>query len=443
MLQSQPRESVIQSTQSAMPPPSRPVKTPRRQRALTRLSIDLARSRHFAHFARKRLWADVYKRPIFYSILTAGLVVAALSAWPFTRDHLEAVAVLDQVSGHPVPTVIARLTAHPIRTEDRTLDVESGHIRARLYVPEDNPNAPGLVVLHGVHHLGIDEPRLVSFATAMASCGMRVLTPELPDIKDYHVDSTSMRTIGESAHWFAQQTGSPVGVMGLSFSGGLALVAAADPLYHSDFKFVFAVGSQDSMGRVAQYYRTNEDERPNGTIELLPAHEYGPLVLEYQYVQDFVPARDVPAIRNVLRAHLYEDKDAETAAEGRLSEPQKLEALELLDATSTQTRNLIAAANAKHAEELAGLSPASHLKTFTTPVYLLHGQADNIIPSAETLWMASQLPATSLQAVLVSPVLSHIDVSTDPGLMDQWRLIHFFALIMHATYVPTGRTPWL
>ncbi len=131
----------------------------------------------------------------------------------------------------------------------------------------------------------------MSFARAMASCGIRVLTPELPDIKDYHVDSTSIRTIGESTQWFAQKTGGPVGVMGLSFSGGLALVAAADPLYHKDFKFVFAVGSQDSMGRVAQYYRTGEDARPNGTTELLPAHEYGPLVLEYEYVEDFVPRR--------------------------------------------------------------------------------------------------------------------------------------------------------
>jgi dienelactone hydrolase len=385
----------------------------------------------------------VYSRPIFYSILAAGLIVALLSAWPFTLDHLEAVAVLDQVSGRPVPQLVSRIVSHPIRTQDLTLGVESGHIRARLYLPKDDPNAPALVVLHGVHHLGIDEPRLVSFATAMASCGMRVLTPELPDIKDYHVDSNSIRTIGESAHWFAEQTGGPVGVMGLSFSGGLALVAAADPLYHHDFKFVFAVGSQDSMGRVAQYYLTNQDERPSGTIELLPAHEYGPLVLEYQYVQDFVPKQDVPAIRNVLRAHLYEDKDAERAADAQLTEPQKLEALELMDATSTRTRNLIAAANAKHAEELAGLSPASHLKTFTTPVYLLHGQADNIIPSAETLWMASQLPSTSLQAMLVSPILSHIDVSADPSVLDQWRLIHFFALIMHATQTPNGRTPWL
>ena len=85
-----------------------------------------------------------------------------------------------------------------------------------------------MVIFHGVHHLGIDEPRLVAFAAAMASCGIRVLTPELPDIKDYRVSEASVTTIGGSVKWFAAATGGPVGVMGLSFSGGLALVAAAD-----------------------------------------------------------------------------------------------------------------------------------------------------------------------------------------------------------------------
>ena len=55
--------------------------------------------------------------------------------------------------------------------------------------------------------------------------------------------------------------------MGLSFSGGLALVAAADPEYRPDFKFVFAVGSQDAMAHVANYYLTGQEARPDGTME--------------------------------------------------------------------------------------------------------------------------------------------------------------------------------
>ncbi len=411
-----------------------------RQRGLGAVAERLKRSRELVGRTRER----VIERPVFYSLIASGLLVFVLAAWPFAKDHLKAIAVLQIVSGKPVPALVADLVGETIRTEDVTLDVESGKVRARLYTPASKPNAPAMVVLHGVHHLGIDEPRLEAFASAMASCGIRVLTPELPDIKDYHVDSTSIKTIGETTGWFAKQTGAPVGVMGLSFSGGLALVAAADPLYKPEFKFVFAVGSQDSMGRVAQYYRTGEDERPNGTTELLPAHEYGPLVLEYEYVEDFVPPQDVAVVRSVLRAHLYEDKKAEEAAALKLDERQKLEALDLMDASSSHTRSLIQKATVKHAQEMAGLSPRGRLKTFTTPVYLLHGQGDNIIPSAETLWMAAELPSVSLQAMLVSPVISHIDMDErKPGVWEEWRLIHFFALVMHATETGNGRTPWL
>ncbi len=426
-----------------MPRPLK-VRKPRRRRSIREFTTTLRASRTLPRDLAVQTRDLLYARPVFYSLLFAGILVLVLSAWPFTRSHLQAVAVLRQVSGQPVPALIGDIVAEAVSTQDLTLDTESGPVRARLYLPSYKPNAPALIVLHGVHHLGIDEPRLVSFARAMASCGIRVLTPELPDIKDYHVDSTSIRTIGESTQWFARQTGGSVGVMGLSFSGGLALVAAADPLYHKNFKFVFAVGSQDSMGRVAQYYRTGEDARPNGTTELLPAHEYGPLVLEYEYVEDFVPKPDIAAIRAVLRAHLYEDKPAEIAAEARLTLSQKIAAMQLMDTTAPKTRALIADAITKHADELNGLSPRSHLATLTTPVYLLHGQADNIIPSAETLWMASELPSVTLQAALVSPVISHLDFEgAKPGLIDEWQLLHFFALVMHAAQAPNGRTPLL
>jgi len=319
-------------------------------------------------------------------------VVFCAAGWPFTKAHLQALAVLREVAGQPVPWVARELTV-PVTTEDFSFPVESPagtqQVRARLYLPQGRPDAPAMVVFHGVHHLGIDEPRLMGFARAMASCGIRVLTPELPGIKDYHVSQDSVRVIGESAKWFAARTGGPVGVMGLSFSGGLALVAAADPLYHADFKFVFAVGSQDSMGRVAAYYETGRDKRPDGSVEMLPAHEYGPLVLEYEHLEDFVPAQDLGPVRAVLRAHLYEDEKAEAEASLGLNERQKQETLELMDTNLPATRAKIEAMIAKHKDEMPELSPRGRLKGLHTPVYLLHGEADNIIPSAETLWMAT------------------------------------------------------
>jgi pimeloyl-ACP methyl ester carboxylesterase len=370
------------------------------------------------------------------AVLAVGAVVLCLAFWLFAKAHLQAVAVLREVAGQPVPWAARGLTV-PVTTEDLSLSIAtpSGpqQVRARVYTPRNRPNAPAMVIFHGVHHLGIDEPRLMGFASAMASCGIRVLTPELPGIKDYHVSQDSVATIGESVRWYAAQTGAPVGVMGLSFSGGLALVAAADPQYHSAFKFIVAVGSQDSMERVADYYLTGRDARPDGSVESLPAHEYGPLVLEYEHVEEFVPMQDLEPVRAVLRAHLYEDRPGEAAATKLLTDAQRREAHDLMDTKLPATREQIAASIERHRDDSPALSPHGRLRTLGTPVYLLHGEADNIIPSAETLWMASELSPADLKVALVSPVLSHLDLDgAKPGTRDQWRLVHFFARMIHA-----------
>jgi dienelactone hydrolase len=391
---------------------------------LSRLAEQLKRRRQ-AIAERPRMWAAISA----IVVLLGGAI-----AWPFVKCHMQAAAVLDLVGNKPVPWLLRKAVAEPVETRDFALTTSNGPVPARLYVPVHHPDAPALVVLHGVHHLGMNEPRLVAFAAAMASCGIRVLTPELPDIKDYHVGPNSIATIGDSAVWMAEHNGGrSVGVMGLSFSGGLALLAAASPQYKPYIRFVVAIGSQDEMSRVAAYYRTGEDVRPDGSEELLPPHEYGALVMEYENVQDFVPGPDVAKLRAVLRAHLYENGEAEKAALAALSPAQLAEAKQLMDTTSTATRDALARDEAKHVEDMAGVSPHGHLHNLTTPVYLLHGEGDNIIPSAETQWMASELPSQTLQAELISPVLSHLNLDgKGPSVMDQLELVHFFALILHA-----------
>ena len=375
-------------------------------------------------------------------ILPALAFVLLLLCWPLIRANIQAAAALKLVANQPVPEYLRWTVQDRVAVDDLTLPSSTGPVRGRMYTPVAHPHAPALIVLHGVHHLGIDEPRLIAFATAMSACGLRVLTPELPDIKDYHIGSNSIVTIGEAAEWLSRQSGGePVGIMGLSFSGGLSLLAAADPQFQPSIKFVVAVGSQDQMQRVAAYYRTGEDQRPNGTEELLPPHEYGPLVLEYEHLEDFVPKADMVPLQSVLRAHLYEDLPAEKAALAKLNERQTGEARALMATEAPTTRAMLAKAEARHVTDMARVSPHGHLGQLTTPVYLLHGAGDNIIPAAETLWMEAELPTTTLKAALISPVLSHLDLDgAGPGVTDNLRLIHFFAQILRAAESPASKS---
>ena len=74
--------------------------------------------------------------------------------------------------------------------------------------------------------------------------------------------SETIDLIGESAKILsAKMYDRPVGMMGLSFAGGLALLAASRPEYEKAIGFVLAVGAHDDMGRVARFFAANTTEK--------------------------------------------------------------------------------------------------------------------------------------------------------------------------------------
>ncbi|HUZ05100.1 MAG TPA: alpha/beta fold hydrolase [Acidobacteriaceae bacterium] len=365
-------------------------------------------------------------------VLAVAILLGAgwLLFWPQARAHLQAVAILWQLDGRPVPGLLRPLTSDPITVRTLTVSTTEGPMQAMLYAPARHPNAPGLVITHGISHQGTRDPRMIAFARSIAACGLRVLTPDLPDLGDYHVSTVSIDKIGGAAAWLAQKTGHPVGLMGLSFSGGLALMAAAQPQYASNISFVFAVGAHDSMNRVANFYVTGQDALPNGTTEKVVPNEYGLLVLEYAHLEDFTQPEDTEAIRAALRARLYEDPTLEQSLVGKFTATQKIEYNRIVD--PRQQASAIAKSSQKHAAELAAVSPHGHLYGLRAPVFLLHGREDNIIPYGESEWLARDLPPGTLQALLVSPLVSHVDTEKGKkaGWIDEWRLVHFMARVM-------------
>ncbi len=355
--------------------------------------------------------------------------------WPKTRAYLQAIAILDQLNGKPVPHLLQPIAAMPVSTTTLTLPSSAGVVEARLYTPTPAPNAPGLVLIPGIHYLGMDEPRLVAFARTMSACGLRVLTPELPDSREYRIQPSDVQAIGDSVQWLQNATGRPVGLMGLSFSGGLALEAAAKPPFSNEVSFVFSVGAHDDLLRVATFYATEADPLPDGDVERAKPNNYGPLVLEYEHLEDFVLAADVAAIRPVLRARLYENWPLEKQLLANLTDAQKAEYEKLLD--PKQEDATLFGSNKKHAAEMAAVSPDGHLAGLHVPVYLLHGRGDTLIPFAEADWLAEALPRGTLKEMLISPLIDHVSTNTSkPNVWDEWRLLHLLAQVMERAEHP-------
>ena len=151
-----------------------------------------------------------------------------------------------------------------------------------------------------MHELGIDEPRLVSFARSLAASGFFVMTPLVPGIADYRVQAESADVIGSAARDFAQQLEVPkVGIFAISFSGGLALLAAGDPQYASAVAWVASIGGYYDLAHVLRFFATGDAVRPDGSVDHLQPHEYGPLIVIYDEPQDFFSPQDRPCARTM------------------------------------------------------------------------------------------------------------------------------------------------
>lgn len=368
-------------------------------------------------------------RKLKYFLFILLLIVLAGVALRGTAEaHLRAAAVLTCLSDPNAHGFVASFAGHPFNEENGSALIASGPLKFRLYIPDGGAQNGGIVLLHGVHHLGMEDPRLVNLSRALAGSGVEVMTPELQDLADYRITPGTVDTIGASAVILSTKMQRPVGVIGLSFAGGLSLMAAARPEYKDKIGFVMAVGAHDDMSRVARFYATNEETDPDGQEEHLQAHDYGVLILAYEHTEDFFSSQDAPVAREVLRQWIWEERQAMKTADALSPEGKKT--LDLLLHHREQLQQDFVEEIARHRAEMDAVSPHGKLGEITAHVYLLHGAADNIIPPEETLWLEHDVPKPDLKGVLISKALTHVDAGKGEPFTERWALVDFFAHVL-------------
>ena len=344
----------------------------------------------------------------------------------------------------------AKVDAQPFTVGPiETIPTRHGAIRSRLYEPDEHIRR-AVVLVPGVHALGIDEPRLTAFSGELAASGVAVATIEVPDLMRYQFGADAVDMIEDASVWLSGQSrvtpSGIIGLVGISFAGGLAIVAAGRPGIRDRLAFVFSLGGHGDLPRALRYLCTGRepplpDDSPGAERRFRAPHDYGVAIILLGLAERMVPKAQVDPLRRgiltFLRASQLDAIDKAKSAE--VFE----EARQLATSMPEPAATLLQLVNRRDVAELgARLLPVLETVTYpaslsperspppTAPVFLLHGTDDNVIPSVETVLLADHLDGKTDVRYLLSDLITHASADRPPGPGDVMRLVGFWADVL-------------
>ena len=374
-------------------------------------------------------------------VIALGLAATGLAV---TLPYVSAARALVAVTGQPAWAVPYAPSADAVTHADLDVPTRHGPIPARVYRPAGTASRT-LVVVPGIHAGGVEQPRLADLSARLAATGAVVVSVPLPDLRRYVVTPASTDQIEDVVTWVAGQPAlapeQRVGLVGVSFAGGLAVAAAGRPAMRDRLTSVLSIGGHADLPRVMTFLCTGDT--PGGGS--MAPHDYGVAIILYGAADRLVPAADVTPLRRAMRTYLdaasavgtgADDARALAAEAARLVADLPGDAQVLAELMLARDVETLGARLLPHVEALGGapsLSPARSPAP-GVPVFLLHGEADDLIPAGESRRLAADLRArgTPEVDVLVTPLLRHIDVRASATALEAWQLVRFWAGVMSA-----------
>jgi dienelactone hydrolase len=404
-------------------------------------------------------------------LLALVLAIAALLGTAFLfRPYLKGAAFVVRAAEmqgaiRSAADISAReVTERSIQIEATTGAGTKARMAGRLYVPSGRSRRMVLLV-SGLHPAGIEEPRLMNLARQLAASGLTVATPDILELSRFEIAPTVTDEIEAAALWLSDLANSSeesvddgrIGMMGISFSGGLSVVAGGRPSLRDRVAFVFSLGGHDDLPRVLKYLCTGIEPLPSGQIRLetgpvapdreisgrsapqmvRPPHDYGAAIILLGVAERLVPAVQLEALRGAVRRFLLasalervdkQRSDDEFAALRKLAGTLPQPAATLLRYVNDRDVIHLGAKVLPYVELYGGaasLSPSRSPKP-SAPVFLLHGLDDNLIPAAESEYLANGLRGRVPMRLLLTGLISHAAVERTPSATQVMELAGFW-----------------
>ena len=377
------------------------------------------------------------RKRVVLLVLVVALAAGAWAAVPYVR----AASLVIRMAGLHGEWLdrLGRFQNGPVTTRDASIPGRDGAMRVRIYEPATR-RARTLLLIGGVHAKGIDEPRLSKLARDLAVAGTPVVTAEIADLLQYRITPKLTDALEDAIVWVGRDRSlapdGKLGVFGVSFAGGLSIVAAGRPKAAPHVAYVVSFGGHGSLPDVVRYLCTGV--QPDGSKRT--PHEYSLVVILMNTADQAVPPEQVAPLRAAIMSNMQAQHLAMVDQKAAAAEFKRTQAMTA--ALPEPARTLMTLANSRDVAALGprllphtgaftsdpALSPAN-APAVTAPVFLLHGSDDNVVPAIESRRLAQALAGKAPVHLLVTSLITHAEVDRPPTAGEVWALIRFWRAV--------------
>jgi pimeloyl-ACP methyl ester carboxylesterase len=290
------------------------------------------------------------------------------------------------------------------RSDERTYE-------ARVYHPAKSSPTRAIVLAAGLTELGCDHPGIVALSRFLADKGLLVVTPDIQEFREFQISAEPMDQI---LFWYRQIRGlsggekvQKTGLAGISYSGTLALIAAAQPEIRDNVGFVVAVGPYCSLIRCTRGWFAADPGAPDK--EGYPTRFYAKWIVMLSALDMLPESKDRLFLHDLLDSLLLNRKIPQ--APNLTSEGTRWYRLATMRANQSDPELTPKIEKYLVPRVFTRLDPEEALGKIRCPVFLIHGAYDDLIPTEESVELHRKIADSQL---IILPFLTHTHPTAKP-----------------------------
>jgi pimeloyl-ACP methyl ester carboxylesterase len=282
--------------------------------------------------------------------------------------------------------------------------LDGAPLRALLYGPAGSPRGTGVLFIPGLSPFGIDNPRFISAAQALARSGYYVLAPDIESFKRMNLDPGAVDEIGYWVQRMREERTVPmgkIGVIGVSVAGTFSLLAASDTDTAAGPDFIVSIGGyQDLLHCLGNWFSDAPSMSRHGDY---PVHNYGKWITMLEALDLHDDGAERRHLEKLLRGMLETGRKPEAPA-GWSEQGKRW--FRMAVSSNSADLDLYRKIEQHVSAKFRSLNPDGVLPQIQCRVFLVHGSNDELIPPEETLKLERRL-TSARTSVLITPIISH------------------------------------